>query len=52
MVKKTFVGTYDDEKTAARSYNSKAIELYGEYANLNYITDNEKDAEEVAQSDA
>ena len=30
------LGEYDVEETAARAYDKKAIELYGEKANLNF----------------
>ncbi len=31
------VGYFDDVKDAARAYNEKALELFGEFANLNII---------------
>ena len=34
--KKIFVGYFDDEETAARAYDTKAKELYGKYAALNF----------------
>ena len=30
------IGAYDDEETAARAYDAKAVELFGEYARLNF----------------
>lgn len=39
--KKHSCGYFDDEIQAAKAYNKKAIELYGEYANLNHFDDNE-----------
>ena len=33
---KIFIGYFDDEKKAARAYDAKATELYGEYAALNF----------------
>jgi hypothetical protein len=36
--KKTYyLGMFDNERDAALAYNKKALELYGEYANLNVI---------------
>lgn len=32
------LGRFDDEKDAAKCYNEKAIELHGEFANLNIIS--------------
>ncbi len=37
------LGTYDTEKEAAIVYNNKAVELFGEYANLNKIMEGEND---------
>ena len=37
--KKIHIGSFYDEKMAARAYNLKAIELFGEFANLNIISD-------------
>ena len=34
-------GTYDTEIEAAIAYNIKAKELYGEFANINKISDND-----------
>ena len=34
--KKIFIGYFDDEEAAARAYDAKAKELYGEYAALNF----------------
>ena len=33
--KKYSLGSFKDEKQAAEAYNKKAVELYGEFANLN-----------------
>jgi hypothetical protein len=33
------IGCFENEKDAARAYNEKAIELFGEFAYLNYITE-------------
>jgi len=35
------LGFFDSETAAAIAYNNKAIELYGEFANLNIIGDGE-----------
>ena len=32
-----YLGHYNTEKEAAIAYNSKATELYGEFANLNVL---------------
>ena len=32
---KYYIGVYDNEKDAAKAYNQKAMELYGNHANLN-----------------
>jgi len=37
--KNIYLGVYDDIKDAARAYNSKALELFGDYAYLNEIKD-------------
>lgn len=34
--KRIFIGYFDDEKTAARAYDAKARELFGDYAALNF----------------
>ena len=34
--KKMFLGRFDNEEDAGRSYDKKAKELYGEFANLNF----------------
>jgi hypothetical protein len=34
--KKIFIGYFDDEEEAARAYDAKAKELYGEFAALNF----------------
>ena len=46
--RKYHLGYFHDEKDAARAYNERAMELLGEYAHLNDISD---DDEEVAISD-
>jgi hypothetical protein len=40
--KKIFIGYFDDETAAARAYDTKAKELYGEFAALNF-PENQKD---------
>lgn len=35
--KKIYIGVFDDYKNAALAYNNKAIELHGNFANLNKI---------------
>lgn len=35
--KNMYLGIFDNEKEAAKSYNKKAIELFGEFAHLNII---------------
>lgn len=37
--RKYYIGVYDNENDAAKAYNQKAIELYGNDANLNVIVD-------------
>jgi hypothetical protein len=37
--KKIFIGYFDDEEAAARAYDAKAAELFGEYAALNFKAD-------------
>jgi len=35
--KQEYLGCFEDEKEAARAYNEKALEYFGEFANLNKI---------------
>ena len=37
--KKNFIGLFNNKIDAAEAYNQKAIELFGEFANLNIIPD-------------
>jgi len=39
--KKIYLGIYKSAKDAARAYDEKSKELYGEFANLNYISDDD-----------
>jgi len=34
-----YIGRFETPEEAARAYNKKAIELYGEYAKLNVVAD-------------
>lgn len=34
--KNVYIGIYDDPEDAARAYDQKALELFGEFANLNF----------------
>lgn len=36
-IKQIFLGYFDDETDAARAYNQKDIEIFGEFANLNMV---------------
>ena len=42
--KQYYVGLFRGEKDAARAYNEKALELFGEFACLNEISDSETEA--------
>lgn len=37
--KRVFIGIFDDEIEAAKAYDKKALELFGEFAKLNFETD-------------
>jgi hypothetical protein len=37
-IQNTYIGSFKTEEDAARAYDKKAIELYGEFANLNLNT--------------
>jgi hypothetical protein len=39
MNKNIYIGRFETPEEAARAYNKKAIELYGEYAKLNVVAD-------------
>ena len=41
-LKKVFIGYFDDETEAARAYDAKAKELFGEYAALNFPEEEKK----------
>ena len=41
IVKRTYLGLYYSEEEAARAYDKKALEVYGEYANLNFSEESE-----------
>ena len=49
--KQIHLGYFHNEKEAARAYNKKALELFGEYACLNDISDNEDDDNATVISD-
>lgn len=36
MSKQIYIGRYSDPEDAARAYDAKAIELFGEFARLNF----------------
>jgi len=48
--KQQYLGHYDNEKQAAARYNEEAVNLFGEYASLNDISD-EEDEEETEDVD-
>jgi len=40
QIKRVHLGYFEDEIEAAKVYNQKAVETFGEYAKLNEISDN------------
>lgn len=50
--KKIYIGSYDDEIEAARAYDRKAIELFGEFAYLNFPAESRAVAAGSAESGA
>ena len=45
------IGFFHSEKEAARAYNRRAMELFGEYAHLNDVSDDDDDGEETILSE-
>ena len=40
-----FLGYFSDDREAARMYDAKAIELFGEFANINGVSDSDPEPE-------
>ena len=49
--RKIHLGYYSDEREAARAYDAKALELFGEFANINGIAPDDDDNTDSQDND-